>query len=320
MFNENQKKSYIDFYIKVANSRNTKSVKAYLIRLFNKLEKYEQNLNKDLSMMDQEELKYTLSEFLKGSIATQSSVKSTLGNYFNWCLQNNLTLLNENYINNIAIDTVDSFEFYKQDTVSNEEELRDVLNEVLKPVEADTIDNLYRLYCHLLFNGVSYKNIFYLKECDVSLKNKTINDNGNIIYMSDILYKLIKYYLDMIYFFQQKKGGVYALLIPRTGYLLENSVPLERKLQDGFREKFRKSFVTSLSIKLKDSFKNLNSTNIYNSGVFYRIYLKESKTGEIDLIEYLNDKKGNLITIESPTTVKKRATTEYLAWKKAFNL
>lgn len=320
MYNEDLKSKFITHQLNLSTG-NIDTTKAYYINLFNRIEPYESNLEKDLSDMNEEEVSSLLCDFLSGSKNYQNSVFSFLKIYYDWAINERYSINIENPIARLTIDKIDTSSSYKNLMVKDENELRCILDEQFEPEGKETIDNLYRCIIHLLFAGIYTDEIIYVKEEDLDKVRRIIKTKHGEIKISDYLYRILTNYLEMQSFCRVvSMNKIRQDQIVRTGFLIENTVKKEKKIQPGYREKFKKSISSILSQKLVGASKELKQKNIVTSGIFCRMYGKELQTNEIDMTEYLDLKRNTVMAIENPERVLRLGKQEYLTWKRAFEL
>lgn len=320
MFNEKQKEQFINYKTNISNT-DINSYKTNLKNFFNRLEKLEFEINKEFSQMSKDEMFNTVSKFLTGGINYQRSDLNLLCQYLSWCIKENKSIIKENMLMGKSVKEFNISASYANILLKDENELANILDEAIQPLDADTVDNNYRCFLHLLFAGLSQDDVVNLKICDINLRENIINVNKRKIKISEKLRKIIEYILSMQFLTRSVRGGgLRQDCITKSGYLIENTVDITEKMNPNYRQIIRKSLAVAISQKLSNCSKQLSPTNIINSGVFSRIYLNEIETGEIDCTEYLIMRRGGVSVIKNPEILISNCRYEYKLWKEAFNL
>lgn len=316
MYNEEIKKKYIENAVLISESNNIDLFKRGIINRFCRSQELEKQMGKDIFELNKSEAKMFLEKFLGGGVAYRTTTIGTLSSYVEWAINNGYTPTKENPFSGLKYTDIDVTESYIDTMVKDEEDLIQSLDTVLCDIELDTADSFRWCVFLLIFAGISFKDIFYIKREDVNLSNRTIQLGSQSIQMSDKLFIVLKYYLSMETL--QKSGkddSEYERPIINEGYLLSNT-----KEYGSNREKMRLSCSSDISFVMKKCAKKLKPSSIHDSGIFYRMYLKEKETGEINCLEYLRARQTKSLVINFPERVKKICRNEYETWKKAFYL
>lgn len=318
MFNKEIKNKYIAYAVAVSDAQDIQTYKKNIINWFNRIGDFEKGFKKDMLDMTPEEIKILLGKFLKGGKLYQENNLCTLKTYCRWGIECGLSSINVNWLDNLKLSDIKIEQTYANTMVSSETELIEVIDTVLEDINRNSSDNIIRCICLLLFAGIKYDDIWYLKDSDIDLDKKIIVYKSRTIEMSDALYEILKHNRDMEEMVIVGRGRTAERIssIIHEGYVISNS-----KEYNGNREKMKKFYNVSISKKLSESNqKDLTNTTIYDSGVFYRIYLNEKNTGEINCLEYLWARRNRYTTIEFPERVKNRCCYEYIAWKNSLNV
>ena len=316
MYNAVVKSQYVNYAISKSESQNVKLYESSLVNRFKRSERLEAEMGKDILDMSQEELKLFLSKFLKGGKDYRINTLSMIKLYCEWGVVNNLSSIDLNWLNDLKLSNINIAQTYVDKMVSSEEELISCVNPMLDSINRDTQDNIIRCIYLLLFAGIQYDDIWYLKESDVCIQSKTINYKDKNIFMSEALYEIVAHNLSMEQLLVLGRNNEYFRDIIREGYLISNT------REYGYdRNKMKRTYTSAISKMFsKSETKELTIRGIYDSGVFCRIYLNEKKTGEIDCLEYLWARRNNSATIDYPEHVKDKCRYEYDIWKRSFNL
>ncbi|WP_206459372.1 phage lytic cycle repressor MrpR family protein [Anaerovorax sp. IOR16] len=318
MYNKEQKMQFINYSLKKSDG-DIENLKKSWENFFNRIGKIEKDFDDDISNFSYETIMLALHLFLKGSVIYQETELSKLKLYIDWCIINGKTPNTENKIEYISLNDIDVSVAYKLSMVKDEEHLNNYLDEALREVELDTIDNLYRTYFLLLFNGIKSNDIFELKESDVNYENKMITFNDKSIQLYPEAFKNVSKLSSMDYYVGKIRGNKTCETERyRMGYLIENTTENRDLLKIYTRIKMSRMNVV-LRKKLGKTI-SLNSNNIYISGIFYRIHQNELLTKTVDITEYVENYINPKASEASKNRYINAFKTQYEIWKKAFNL
>lgn len=316
MYNEELKNRYIDYAIANSQALDIEAYKKLIYNRFTRSGILENEIGKDILNMSEEELILFFSQFLKGGKNYQLNTFASIKAYCVWGIKNGLSSLNAGWVYGLMLSDIELIQNYEDIMVSGEQELIACINHLLDKIDRDTQDNIIRCICLLLFSGILYDDIWFIKITDVDLINKKIAYRNRIINMSDNLYKIIQHNIKMDSLLVTGKNNEYLRAIVNEGYLISNT-----KAYGPNREKIKRSFTAILSKKLSNcEEKQLTNSTIYDSGVFFRIFQNERETGEINYSEYLWARRNLTTTIDYPERVIEKCKYEYNIWKKSFNL
>lgn len=319
MYNCQQKESYIDAVIELSLSKEAEKNRIAMINFFNRLEVVEDDIGKDFSMMNFDEIKLVLSVLCRRTIKYQITVISNLKRYLQWCITNGCSLDRENRLICIKPTDVDYSLSHKMSMVKDEEQLGAYLDIVLKVMKEETSDNMYRTILYLVFSGFNLSEIIEITDDKVDIENGTIRHNENLVQLSEKCIEIVKYYKGMTHFVAAVgNNSERSIEIIKTGHLIERTV------------KSRISMKETLSVSISNIFTELKEheghllsitlNNLWLSGVFYRMYEKEVSTGMLCFDEYLMKFQDSINGAYSPSIIEDECRLEYERWKKAFGL
>lgn len=319
MYNSSQKEDFIQYVLSASKTKDIETYKMSLITFFNRLEPIEEELDKDFAMFNFEEIMIVLSILCKRSVKYQGVILSRLRKYIEWAISLGKALDSENKLVGISQKDIDFYISYKMSMVKDEEQLSHYLDIVLRPMADDTIDNMYRALLHLIFNGFNMREAIDLKREQVDLEHKLVSFNNKKVDISEMCSNILRHlFLMHAYLSIAFKEVECSREIVHTGHVLERSIASRNKMVESLS-----NFVSLLFKKLKLELGHkisITLSDILISGIFYRIYVKECETGEIDLSEYMSRYKDHVLTIDNPELTAKDGMIEYLAWKTAFSL
>lgn len=317
MFNITQKLEFIKKQTLLSDASDIEEIKKGWTNFFNRLSKLEEEKNKDFSMMTVDEIDNVLSKFLRGGKIYKETTLSNLSTYFEWCLDNQITLLTQNILLAKKVKNIDTSSSCADTMVKDEEDLKQCLDNinVFREESLETIDNLYRCYLYLLFSGLTIDEAFNLLEKDIDLNNNQIVIGDKKIILSQNTRDKIEDVLSMDYLVVRRRNVEFV----KTGYLFENTVSADER-PENYREKMKVIWDVAISKKFSYSDRELTQSTILKSGIFYRMHQKEIQGGVVDCQEYLEMCKYNVTTIDNPNMVIANCKNEYAEWKKAFKL
>lgn len=311
VYNSTQKLRYIDYLI----SKGTKSeerTRQRMVNLFEKMSDVEERLGKDFSQFDLSEIKSALPEICIRSVGYQRVVIGYLRSYLEWCIEEGLSLDQENRLVGIDIRGLNIGSSYNETMIKDNLQLDEYLNIVMRPLQEDSVDNMYRVYYHLLFDGLTLDEALNLKQEQVDLDHKLIHLNHKDIFLSDLTCKYIRYLSKMrVYCSATKAGGIKSYKIIENGYVLKRTTP-DRSRFKIVAINFSSKYFSNLKEALQSDL-TLNITSIMLSGIFYRMYQEELKGNQVLYDEYLSRYNR-----EDMTTALNEGKMGYKAWKETF--
>ena len=269
MYNENTKNQFISELQSGDTIESYKSV-------FNRAEKFETQLNKDIFSLDLKECNDLLSELNPKSVNQISVLKSLFSKYTDWAILANLADKN-NWVS-VPIDESLTKDSFKDRYVKNLDELINVANMGLGSWYDKCI--LYLLYMGIMGNQ-HYEEITHLLDDDVKVGQKMINTNRRIFNIIDPLYDLIQKHEHFEESKRRDENSIYFIkpFIKRgregqpinINYIFH----LFRRLQENIFEATKEK-------------KNYSATTIWRSGLFYSLYQLEQTNGSLTYADYVN--------------------------------
>lgn len=274
-------------YIKTIVSKYTKEI---CIATFNRIQKFEEEFKLDIYEMSESELSQVLNDIaiICGGTTNKGSQVYSLENYIKWCLQNNIPNCNDN-IFNIEIDPSEKI---RAVMLKNPEQLEATLNAVFKPIDKNTIDNVYRCAIWLLYSGIKKEDLEFITKDNVDLDSMLIKYNSKSykIYPEsvDVIKSCISLTCFNIIHPSYKDGhGIDeryvgdSILRTTTG----NLKPLS--LQQLINRKIKSAESNGITVK------KIKTEKIRLSGIFYRAYILEKQGVDIDFTSVVNNEIGD---------------------------
>lgn len=342
MYNEPQKLLYIEDYLKSSKVKDKETRRNSMGNFFNRIEDVEKPLDKDFAMFNYEEVKMALSMICRRSVRYQKSVLSELRSYVEWCIDHHFALDCENRLIGIAPSDIDMVASYRINMFKEESEFNLALDTVLMPMKEDTSHNLLRAILHLLFNGISYNEVFCLRSNQVELEERIIHLESRDVKISSMCRDVLKYVMNMYEFFSAPKfdadnidtsddlaigfdnmadgarKGVKKYRIVKNGYAIENSKMDRSSMPSNYIPVISNAF-TAIK-KAKGDIVSTTTGDIITSGLFCRIYEKESQGEKADFQEYFAMAKQDVKNEYGMSASLRDAELQYAGWKTAFGL
>lgn len=316
MYNENLK-------LKFVSTIENQHSQEICLSTFKRVNKYEDMFEKDICEMSKSEISEVLNNLvlIRGGTTNKGSQINILENYVKWCIENNIDNSNENIFNVV----IDPSEKIKEVMVKNPEQLDFILNAVFKPVNKNTIDNVYRCAIWLLYSGIKKDDLSNIKEEHFDLKNMRINYESKT-------YKLYLQSIDSIescinlkefniihpsyvdkYGIDTRFDGD-SILRTTTGNIKPNV------LQQLINRKINAAVKNGVSVP------HLKVDKIRLSGIFYRAYEYESMGVPMDFSSVVADEISNKkYTTSKRNTMKtiildraREYMAEFQRWKSVF--
>lgn len=316
MYNESVKTAFIrDFTdsIRYANE---------VVRVFEQIEKREEEANKDFACFTEDEARDCCSELARVRSTTAMRKTVILRAYIRWCASNRIDGANKELLDwkwiTISLD--------KTKMVKNPAHLETVLNSIFDPVEEYSIDNIYRLYFWGIYSGMGTEQISSCTAGNVDLWHMTFRVDGEEfpIYRESV--NCICTCAELKEFKEKHPNSTSVRdMRPRCS---------GAELSRGFVERKNPKGLAVVSIKHAKEAYDSGKTNVlltFNgltmSGLFYRMYERESAGFPVDFSSVaqkdMEGKEYHLKTLKEKY-LKQRKTKEYeddyLRWKIAFGL
>jgi hypothetical protein len=267
----------------LAIKENTRYKTEYI---FNKISKFEEQINKDVYEMNVEELQNL---FKASDISTKSSivgVKSALKKYLDWCKARDIIKINlfdkDVITTNMLINQIDDSQmslYFSEETYNN-----------YKSIIKASLNGTYYLSLFMaLWEGIcgnNYDDLINLRELDINISNNTIKlyTTNKIKTVTPELIKalLATSQMDTL---ESITGRLDKL---KVSIYYDSIFKCVGKSKTATAEAIARRFIRdNINYKLKDILnnKNISITNIYNSGLIH--YMK--KKAEINHLNLKDD-------------------------------
>lgn len=310
MYNEEQKNRFLQDF---AGGEKTQARARFL---FNSIEAYEEQWSADICTRSTEELDDVLGKIAGVRGSTIFMNLWTLRRYAKWCMDHNIPGATDALlkIKEVGLEQI------ANTTVSGPEHLQNRLDLVFPPESDCKIYNVSRAFIWMAFFGIDEYDSINFTAKNVDLKNKVMTRDGRTYPIYDEAIPVLRNVCIADSFVYEHPR--YQVIRARC----EGSSILR-----GFRENEKgthKSVMQMTSKRIKAAFAKLDDPvemtyqQVSLSGIFYRVYLNEKETGEVDFTE-VND---NLLRNKPNYSKEKRDKVlrdykeDYIRWKAAFNL
>lgn len=315
MYNTEQKENYIKE--KISSESYAKLVRG----IFEACSKFEYALDKDLCLMDEEDLPEVLDSVLGIRGSSQCGRIIILRDYIRWCAASGVDGVKKS-IFNIRISGANKI---RQTMVATPLHLQNCLDKIFAKESSGTIDCTYRCYYWLAYAGVEEADILGIKKYDIDFKSQTIRTGGK---------EFILYRESIPAFLEAVNSSEFMYEHPRY------KVPSVRERCDG-DEIMRGFSVTpsTMAMRVELSRRNkkcidagltdvtLSYSRVRLSGLFYRMYYNEISGIPVDFDPFVSDlvegKDYKLPSKYSTMKTKQKQIKndyeqDYERWKSAF--
>lgn len=322
MYNSGQKQSFLN------TITNDNSYKSYQ-KVFKAVEDMEKKFGKDISEMNVDEVLIVLDLKTGTRRTTISQYMSLLRTYVDWCIQNG-KVSGENNFEKIDLNEIDKSRLYRSKYIKNPEEFESMVNLVFAHDFDfnDTVDNPKELCVRLCYEGMEEEEIVNLKKTDIDYENGIIHSPlyEDIVYkVSDRILALCRYCSEMTeveYPSLTRAARVESLcdnefvIRARIGTL--RGKPADKPIQTVVIVRRIKEFSDKYS-EISDVYKNVTSSKLRESHMFYLIHCAQNKE------QFIKDSVTNEMKLKNPDVKDRniyehilRIKSSYEMWKEAF--
>lgn len=304
-------------------------------KAFNSIAPYELEWGMDVCLQSDEAEVQRLVDSLSKSRQKDSTSLIILRDYCKWCMLEGY----QNISYNLIRLKPPAVERIKTLTVPNPQQLQAHLNSFLDPENKHTIHMVYRAYYWLAFSGVMEEYARKICQANIDLNHRLISIDDYVWPIYDEGFESIKFCTESktinVYRGHYKEKGTSLFrthdIDEETGteYILRGI----ESTTDGNRYYLDKNFSSKQVAAVKEgktSYK-LSYSRVWNSGIYYRAYLKEvagikpnftaaaKQTYSRTVREVKRFKPGGA-TRERLSIIEKQIERDYIRWKLAHNL
>ena len=314
MYNESQKTEFIRQYT------SSLSTAAYIQRLFDYFEPYEQIWGADLCTKSTEELQ----PVFDGASGVRTSSRwmslSILREYVKWCIANRIPGAQDGALR-IKVTGLDKV---RKRMVSGPLDLQCYLDQVFRPESEETIDTIYRCYFWLAFCGVEEDDALTITKDSIDLRSMTIqyNDMALPIYRESL--PALRNAMELTSFAYHHPNYLKEIRRERVA---------GNNIMRGVKSTLTNKKVTRShiydkqadAIKLEKTDRRPSYFPVSLSGLFYRIYERERAGIQPDFSEaayrHMSGKTYKAKSLRAKQTALARDyMNDYIRWKMAFSI
>lgn len=329
MYNEERKLTYVEAATSLAQTADPKRYAVQLKEIFVLSEMFETKLGKDLCDFTPSEISQFLSEHFGGKRSHINRNLTKIKAYCTFCVNKGYSAQAVNQAGLVDSYEVDLSAGFKRRMVRDEDELWKVMEEAFDPESDETMSLFYRGYFLLLFAGLTPTEAINLKKADVYYEKgkASIITKGKekSVTFSQRATKLLRKIRDLQQV-SKRLNGVNVVALTPSDYVLTATAASKIAVAD--RNKLLVLYKNRIAAKFgpkknKDGTKSitpppskkLSASSVFDSGVFYRVWMTEKRTGKLDFEEYV---AAHIRSETAPThLLPKNAESEYVIWKQA---
>lgn len=321
-YNPERKAAFIDSLTPAENSRLNIS------RILTRASFYERSLGLDLCEFNVEQLQDFFDQTGKLKSKSSEYYLIVIRQYIKWCEQH-------------GFDTTDAIQHIrrsndqrlKKHLIASPDDLKRTLDVVYPDVNDDTIRYVYRAWLWLAFIGLRMEETEQLSTQDIDFTNMKISrqnkeDQPLDIYPQAVQDLLMACVLDK--FLEPSPHGGKPILKERVDGDLVMRTKRRRNKDESVGQTL--TFIAMLSRRLKPHADNdqisceVTYQSVRDSGIYYRIFLKEQELGEAAFDEFVDERvrngKHKVGKINTPQRIqylaRKSIYEDYIQWKNLF--
>lgn len=306
---------------------------------FLKIKRFEEKLNKDIVNMNFSEINNIVKQ-LDISLIYFRQYKLIYRAYLNWCLNENLTHTRLNFLDcvdyeEVALKKENINTYYCNKYFKDSFAINTFLNRHFPRLEYDTMHNCIRVVIIFLYLGIEMDDIIALPKKNVDLDRTEIYYKDKIIKIPNEFIEQIVYYNNMSVFKIYPKGNYDSYGRTKrknpefNSYFFDSGAENIIPQDEDWVQNIKKRMINMLNhrkIEINKYYSNINFTfsSIWESGVFSRVYQKETLLNtQFDKKQLassiLNEMIFDFDVLENPTVALKarvrRLQNIYPKWK-----
>lgn len=315
MYNESVKSEWIDDYLK---THKGDSLRGVLISFMIRFAPHERERRADLcTWTDMDDIQSVLTNVLSHESVTRKKQVSILKDYVTWCCDRSIPGAAD-VINDIEYNDVDVSGAIRERLVSSPKQLDSYLTMVFGTEIRPNDDSIRRCFAWLAYIGIPIGEATLVKRSDVHFDDMEIvyNENTYKIYYEALKTLRVVANADSM----ERIRGSYTDVVPRApGNLLLRGISVATSPEVRYQHLSRKLSMREMeAIKAGKTDKNMSYTDIYRSGIFYRMYEDEIAGFPVDFT-ILPGLFGLRTTKRNHILFKIRKYKEdYEAWKRVY--
>lgn len=315
MYNEDIKKKFISGYTRSIHTAEAART------VFNAMEPYETVWGADLCTRSAEQLQPAIDNIMGLRSYSKWTALTALREYTKWCMLMKLPGACDGMMH---VDTL-GLEKIRKRMVASPFHLQKYFNEVFDAESEETIDNIYRCYLWLAYDGMSEEDALNVRSDDVDFQNMLISCNDIEI---PIRHEALPAFRN-------------AATLKSFRYKHPNYKPVRRDraagdtIMRGIKANTQVMTIRStLSKRFSEAFKEnrtelqLSFYRIWLSGLFYRMYERERAGVQVNFSEIaVREMAGRDYSLNGGGTLKQKENRkakdymeDYQRWKLAFSI
>lgn len=311
MYNAGQKERFIkDFTVKI-------SYRNQALKLFNRLEPYEEQWGADVVTMNRETVEPVVLSMLGTRVRSGCLPSAILHGYARWCLDNGI----EGATNALLEIDDDGVKRMRRRTVRNPRHMQAWLDALFDREDAETIDNYLRAFCWMVYAGLEQEDALLVRKSDVDFVSAVIRFGG-------LEYPIYREAVPSLRNCIELTGFRHRHPLRRENTTIER-IPGDTLIRSS-TEIGLASIRVYISDHAADAVKNgrtdirMSAQNIRLSGIFYRMYEDEQAGFPPDFLERpelkLKERQFNVSSGRNTQQAKQRAAAnfyraDYEDWK-----
>lgn len=313
MYNEQIKSQFVRDCV-----RSNETMKNYAT-VFALSELFENKFQKDLCQMDVDELSETIESMCNTSRTTMWNRLCLIRSYVRWCIATNVPGAKRS-IENVRITGIEAA---RKNMVGNPLELQTHLDAIYCKESDGNIDNIYRCFVWMSYVGMGIEDILNLEPSNIDILNKAVVYKGKSYRLCEESLPCVEQCMERVSFVskhrlhkdREEKRIDGTLLLRGTKSML--TVESARNML---------SRHTTQAIKSGSVVKRLSHREVWDSGLFYRLYKGEIEGITIDFEEVFDFKEEvfgrnpNGVTGSVRDQSIRLLKSNYEKWKIAFHL
>lgn len=314
MYNEQQKLSFIKHYA------SQSIIEVQLKGLFEKVAGTETDLDKDLSQFEVSDMQIVLPMIAGFSSETTRKAIYLLKQYIKWCNDTNCPDVNEQLLQLPTSKIMAGFEEgIERELITSPLQLQTHLDAIFRPIESNSIHNIYRAFLWLAYSGLAEQDIRVVTKNHINWNHMAIyiNNDSYPIYREEV--STLMNCITLTHFEKCNPIHFKKQYLQRS---MDNAIIRGAEGTTGV-DRSELSKIARNAHKLGKIDYVISYTNVWTSGVFYNAYECERAGVPYDfsaaIRQYYRNKgkDPDSIPIPSRNKLNRRFINDYNRWKKA---
>ena len=312
MYNEEIKRKFLEEYDPGDKRKGEPE------RFLQKLERYETSAGKDAAQMSFEEAQQAVLSLKVGQVSTLRKMLATYRKYAEWCdAYGALPNTADGFIK-LKTKDVDLSKSADGELFKDEDDFFGTLRQIYS--FDDGVADVP--YLALIWAGMKPKEVIELKDAEVDVENRVIyNHDGTVMIpnFSDAVHDVLVQYVQCKRATRGHHSGSKQVIKDMSvdTFLKKMLNPGSKDFGTNYNEDAMRNHIKYEYMKHDDlSIKKLNTTDVWNSGRYYHLYIVEQSGVDV----FSQENKGVVETVFRREKLYHNAIRMYKDYKKAFNL